>query len=226
MKPIWKWVIGILVLIVLALVGVSWYFSRNWKPIVEEKLKEVVKNSTDSLYSLTYDDLDMNVALGNVTLKNAILKADTQVYARMEAAGLAPDNRYDIQIKELKVRRFGILDVLRNKELHIKSIDLIDPHIHLTNTYHAYNDTVSVEKPKKNLYDSVKDVLKTVDVGHINIENAAFTYTKKNEEGSSDFGLKDVQVRVEDLLLSEETQGDTSRVYYTKQIEAIVPGFA
>ncbi|MBD1423832.1 AsmA family protein [Sphingobacterium chuzhouense] len=226
MKPIWKWVIGILVLIVVALAGISWYFSRNWKPIVEEKLKELVQNSTDSLYSLTYDDLDMTIALGNVTLKNAVLKADTNVYARMEAAELAPDNLYHIEIKELKVKRFGILNVLRNKELNIKSIDLTDPRIHLTNKYHAYNDTASVEKPKKSLYESVKEVFNAVNIGKIDMENAAFKYTKLADGESTDFGLDSVQIRVEDILIDENAQTDTSRLYYTKMIEAIVPGFA
>jgi len=225
MKPIWKWVIGILVLIVVALAGVSWYFSRNWKPIIEEKLKELVRNSTDSLYSLTYEDLDMTIALGNLTLKNAALKADTQVYARMEAAELAPDNLYDIEFKELKVKRFGILSVLRNRELNIKSIDLTDPRIHLTNKYHAYNDTASIEKPKKSLYENVKEVFNSVNIGRIDVENAAFKYTKLTDSQSAEFGLDSVQIRVEDILMDENSQADTSRLYYTKLIEAIVPGF-
>lgn len=225
MKPIWKWVIGILVLIVVALAGISWYLSRNWKPIVEEKLKELVKNSTDSLYSLTYEDLNMSIALGNLTLKNVILKADTQVYARMEDAELAPDNLYGIEIKELKVKRFGILNVLRNRELNIKSIDLTDPRIHLTNKYHAYNDTVSVEKPKKSLYESVKEVFNSVNIGGIDMQNAAFKYTKLGDGQSTDFGLDSVQIRVEDILIDEKAQTDTSRLYYTKLIEAIIPGF-
>src|SRR5690606_36935092 len=220
MKPIWKWVIGILVLIVVALAGVSWYLSRNWKPIVEEQLKELVKSSTDSLYRLTYEDLDMTVALGNVTLKNVLLKPDTQVYARMEAAELAPDNLYDIEIKELKVKRFGILNMLRNRELHIKSIDLTEPRIHLTNKYHAYNDTIATEKPKKSLYESIKGVLNAVNIGRIDIERAAFRLTKLNEDSvSTNFGLDSLQIRAEDILIDEHAQADTSRLYYTRSEE-------
>lgn len=226
MKPIWKWLIGILVLIVVALAGISWYFSRNWKPILEEKLKEVVINSTDSLYSLTYDDLDIKVVLGSITLKNAVLRADTQVYARMEAAELAPDNLYDVEIKELKVKRFGIMAVFTDKQLNIQSIDLTDPRIHLTNRYHAYNDTVSTEKqPKKSLYESIQDIFNAVRVGRVDVENATFKYSKLVDGQLSDFGLEHVQIRAKDILIDENAQADTSRLYYTKMIEAIVPGF-
>lgn len=225
MKPIWKWVIGILVLIIMAFVGISWYFSRNWKPIVEEKLKELVQSSTDSLYSLAYDDLDLAIGLGNVTVKNAVLKADTQVYARMEAAELAPDNLYRVDIKALKVKRFGILRLLRNKELDIRSIDLVDPQIHLTNTYHAYNDTIPVEKPQKSLYEYVKDVFTSVYIGHVDIGNAIFEYTKRADGQSTHLKVDSIQIHVEDILVDEDTQADTDRLYYTKRIEAVVPGF-
>lgn len=226
MKPIWKWVIGILVTIVVTVVGISWYLSRNWKPIVEEQLKEIVRNTTDSLYNLTFDELHMSVALGNVTLKNAVFKADTQVYARMEAAQTAPDNLYNIEVTELKVKRFGIRALLADRRLNIKSIALTDPHIHLTNKYHAYNDTIPTEnKPKKSLYESIRDVFSAVDVDRIDIENANFQYTQLADDESTDFALHNVNIQVEDVLIDPTAQTDTSRLYYTKRIEAIVPGF-
>src|SRR5690606_14668919 len=164
--------------------------------------------------------------LGNVTLKNVLLKPDTQVYARMEAAELAQDSRYDIEIKELKIKRFGILNMLSNRELHIKSIDLAEPRMYLTNKYHAYNDTIATEKPKKSLYESIKGVLNAVNIGRIDIERAAFRLTKLNEDSvSTNFGLDSLQIRAEDILIDEHAQADTSRLYYTKLIEAFIPGF-
>ena len=85
MKPVWKWIIGIIAGIMLLLVVVGWYFSRNWKPIVEDKLTELIKNSSDSLYTLKYDDLKLNVVLGNVALVNAELIPDSAVYERLVA---------------------------------------------------------------------------------------------------------------------------------------------
>ncbi|MFD2966619.1 AsmA family protein [Sphingobacterium bambusae] len=224
MKPIWKWIIGIFILLVVALSGAIWYFSRNWKPIVEEKLQEVIKNSTDSLYKLSYDKLDLNLAIGNVTLENAMLVPDSAVYAQMEAVQKAPDNLYDIRLKALKIRRFGIIDILTNRKLTIKSISLEDPAIHLTNKYHAYNDTV-VSESKKTLYESVKDVLQSVNVRDIMMENVSFKYSKLSEGKSSDFAVKDIKISVHDVLIDETSLADTSRLMYTKMVEIVVPGF-
>lgn len=224
MKPIWKWIIGIFILLVVALSGGVYYFSRNWKPIVEEKLQEVIKNSTDSLYKLNYDRLDLNVALGNVTLENASLVPDTAVYAQLENSQKAPDNLYNIRLKALKIRRFGIIDILTNRKLTIKSISLEDPEIHLTNKYHAYNDTV-VSESKKTLYESVKDVLQSVNVRDIMMDNVSFKYSKLSEGKSSDFSVKDIKISVHDVLIDETSLTDTSRLMYTKMVEIVVPGF-
>ena len=68
MKPIWKWIIGIVSAILVIILGAAWYLSNNYKPILEDKLKEIIAESSDGLYSLQYDALDLRVALGNVTL--------------------------------------------------------------------------------------------------------------------------------------------------------------
>ncbi|MFD1771723.1 hypothetical protein [Sphingobacterium suaedae] len=224
MKAIWKWVISIIVLIIVGLVGVLWYLSHNWRPLVEEKLKEVVKSSTDSLYRLTYDDLDLSVALGNVTLENVALIPDSTVYKQMEQAKTAPDNLYRIQLKSLKIKRFGIIDILTNRKLNIKSINFESPDIQLTHKYHAYNDTLP-DKPRKSLYESFKDVLTSVNVRDIQIDNIAFKYTKVEAGKSSDLALDSIQVRVHDVLIDETSLADTSRFYYTKLVEIIIPSF-
>src|SRR5690606_956290 len=58
------------------------------------------------------------------------------------------------------------------------------------------------------------------------IERAAFRLTKLNEDSvSTNFGLDSLQIRAEDILIDEHAQADTSRLYYTKLIEAFIPGF-
>ena len=225
MRPVWKWVIGILALIVVALVALSLYFSANWNPLVEKKLKELVKNSTDSLYSLSYDNLDISLALGNLTVKNAILKADTQVYAQMEAVGTAPDNLYQIELGELKVKRFNLLSVLLKKNLEVKSIALTDTRIHLQNKYHSYNDTTTVDRPKKDIYESVKEIFNSVKIAQIDVDDAGFIYTKIEDGDTTDFNLAHVHISVKDILLDESSRADSSRLYYTKQIDVMVPAF-
>lgn len=224
MKAVWKWLIGIVAFIIIALLGASWYLSRNWKPLMEDKLSEMIKNASDSLYTLTYDDLDVNFALGNVTLKNVLLSADSNVYAQLESIKKAPDNRYNIKMSALKIKRFGIMDILRSRKLTINSIALESPEVEITNKYHAYNDTLSNE-PKKTLYESVKDVLSSVNVEDVTVDQVQMKYVKLDNGKSSEFSLKDVRVRVHDILIDETSASDSTRFYHTKMVEVDLPGF-
>ncbi|WP_392470415.1 hypothetical protein ACF3OC_18600 [Sphingobacterium cellulitidis] len=224
MKPIWKWIIGIVVVIIVAIIGVGWYYSRNWKPIVETKLKETVTNATNGLYSLKYDDLDLNVALGNVTLKNAELIPDSAVYKRMVLSKEAPNSRYHIKLSALKVRRFSIWDVIKNRKLYIKEINFDSPDIHMISERHAYNDTIQ-PKQSKTLYDNIKDVFSSINVRDIHIDNIKFKFSKIEEGKSSDIELDSIGIKVHDILVDQASIHDTTRLFYTKMVEVDVPKF-
>lgn len=224
MKPIWKWIIGILAFLILAILGIGWYYSRNWKPIVETKLKETVSKATDGLYSLRYDDLDLNVALGNVTLKNAELIPDSAVYRQMALSKEAPNSRYHIKLAALKVRRFNIWDVIKNRKLYIKEINFDSPDIHMISERHAYNDTIQ-PKQSKTLYDNIKDVFSSINVRDINIDNVKFKFSKIEEGKSSDILLDSIGIKVHDILVDQASIHDTTRLFYTKMVEVEVPKF-
>jgi len=84
MKPIWKWVIGIVVTLLILVVAGAWYLSRHWKPILDAQIKEAVMRSTDSLYVIGYDDLNFNLITGNASLKGFRLTVDSGRYAELE----------------------------------------------------------------------------------------------------------------------------------------------
>ena len=224
MKPIWKWIIGIIAVLILAILGIGWYYSRNWKPIVETKLKETVSKATDGLYTLKYDDLDLNVALGNVTLKNAELTPDSAVYRQMVLSKEAPNSRYHIKLAALKVRRFNIWDVIKNRKLYIKEINFDSPDIHMISERHAYNDTIQ-PKQSKTLYDNIKDVFSSINVRDINIDNIKFKFSKIEEGKSSDILLDSIGIKVHDILVDQASIHDTTRLFYTKMVEVEVPKF-
>ncbi len=224
MKQVWKWIIGIVLFVVLVIVCLTWYYSRNWQPIVEAKLKEVVHNSTDGLYTLKYNRLDLNIALGNATLHGVELIPDSAVYQKMILRKIAPNNRYHIEINQLKVRRFSLKDALSDKKLNIKTISFEKPEIHLISEYHTFNDTIA-EKPPKTLYESIKDMFTSVNVKDVNIDDIQFKYSKIEEGKSSDIDLDKVNIHVHDVLVDETSVSDTTRLFYTKMVEVRIPSF-
>lgn len=224
MKPVWKWILSIIAFLLLAAAGATWYFTAHWKPILETKIKELVMQSSDSLYTLSYDDLDLNITLGHITIKNLKITPDTAVYRQLEQAKKAADNRYAISVKLFKVNGVKIRDIIFNKELSVKSIKLDQPDFNIVNTYHAYNDTISNE-PKKSFYEKMKDNLQAIAVEDIYLDSINMKYTQVQQGVKQDYTLRKVNLHVQDILVDSLSSADSSRFYHTKMIAISIPGF-
>lgn len=224
MKPLWKWIIGVLLLLVIAVFATGWYFNRNWKPLVAQKLEETVHEATHGLYSLHYDDLELNVTLGNATLRGAELIPDSVVYRQMVQAKQAPNTRYHIKVASLDVQRFNIWDIVKNRTLYIRKITFDAPDIHMISERHAYNDTLQTDD-SRTLYDNIKDVLNAVNVRDIEVDNVNFKFSQIQDGQSSDLTLDSVGIQIHDVLVDETSIHDSSRFFYTKRVEIVVPGF-
>src|SRR5690606_39914492 len=101
-----------------------------------------------------------------------------------------------------------------------------DPCLKIASISHAYNDTLSTREHKKRLYESVKNVFHAIHIGQVDIENAAFHYSKAGKDHQQTaFGLDSVRIQIADIQVDENSHTDTTRLYYTKRVEAFVPGF-
>ncbi|MGH2622603.1 MAG: hypothetical protein ACRDE7_02970, partial [Sphingobacterium sp.] len=224
MRPIWKWVIGVFAVLLIALLVGSWYLSRNWKPMVETKLKETVKESTSGLYELKYDNLDLNVALGNVTLVGAELIPDSNVYRQMVQQQTAPNSQFHIKLAALNIKRFSLWDVLMNRRLYIKNISFDSPEVHMISERHPFQDSTRKKAPKS-LYDNIKDVFSSINVRNVEMENIKFKFTKIENGKSSDLQVDSVRLKLQDILVDQTSIHDSTRIYFTKLVEIKVPGF-
>ena len=224
MKPIWKWIIGVFAVLLIALLGLGWYLNRNWKPMVEAKLKETVSTSTSGLYQLKLDDLDLNVTLGNVTLIGAELIPDSTVYQQMVQQKIAPNSRFHIKLAALNIRRFSLWDVLMNRRLYIKNISFDSPEVHMMSERHDFNDSTK-QDTSKSLYDNIKEVFSSINVREVKMENIKFKYSKIENGKSSDLQIDSVRLKLQDILVDQTSIHDSTRIYYTKLVEINVPGF-
>src|SRR5690606_32175536 len=94
MKPVWKWAIGIVAGLILLLLSSAWYLGNRWKAMVDSRLQEAVVNVTDSLYRITYIDIDFSLLTGNASLTGVRLTLYSAVYERREQQELAADLTY------------------------------------------------------------------------------------------------------------------------------------
>ncbi|GAA4805000.1 hypothetical protein GCM10023231_37690 [Olivibacter ginsenosidimutans] len=218
MKPFWKWIIGVFVTLLLVLSVGVWYLGNHWRPLLNEKLHELVLSSSDSLYRVEYDDMDFNLVTGHAYLNHFKLIPDTAVYHRLKQQQKAPDNLYAVTVSRLEIKNFHPKNIYTQRKLNIDQITIQNPDIQVINENQPYNDTIAT-KDKKTLYQKIDKVLNELTVDHIAFENVNVTYSNRNEQLEKTTRLKNVNINVTNLRVDSASQYDSLRFYNAKAVD-------
>lgn len=219
----WKWIGGILLLIIIVWT-IGGYYVGTWKPKIKAKLEEAVQQSSKGLYALTYDDMDLHILTGSVRVKNAELISDSTVYHEQVASKTAPDNRFHIKLESLEMKGISLWSALIHKKLLIKHVILSGADLLVRNESHAYNDTVKRDSATS-LYDRIKDTFKSVQVGEVSLDRFNIVYSKTESGNTNEIKVDSAQFRFHDILVNENSAQDSTRLYYFKAVQIDVPKF-
>lgn len=215
------WLVVFLTLLFIGIVG-AFVLVAKWKPVLSQKLKDGVYNSSYHLYKLDFTDISLNILTGSATLYEVSLIPDTAVYHQMKALRVAPANIFQVKLKKLQINRLALIAAYFKKTIEVKSIILDNPSINMIH----YNvkkrpDTV---KEDKNLYQLISNKFKSIDITAIKIIDADFDYIN-GDNSRKLHAVKHLSINVNDFLLDSLSQFDTTRYYYAKDIGFELTGY-
>ena len=206
------------------IIGGAGYYLYNrfiaddkWKPLLQQQLKDMVLNSSDSLYRIEYSDFDLNLSSGNATLSDFKLIPDSAVYEKLVALKKAPDNLFILGVKKLTIKNVGAKKAWQEKILEISHIGIDKPSLTIINKRYAFNDTVKVGKPKTP-YQIIKKVFKRLKIDSIALNDISVNYINKSNLVTKQTALKHLDISISNILIDSLSAIDTSRFYYTKGV--------
>lgn len=211
------------VLVVITIVGVL-CINSILAPKLSAKLKEAVLKGTDSLYTINYSDLDLNVLQGKAVLYDISFKADTAVFHRLKKRGKAPDKLYELHVKRLVISGAHAFELYFKKKLNIGRITLNSPEV-IINKY-SDKDTDTAKKDKRTLYQKLSKSLKLVHVGEILLTDIHYKQSNYTGPKVAVSQLKEMDVKATDLLIDSATQTDTSRFLYCKDVNTELKNYS
>lgn len=220
----WK-SITLIVLILLVLVsGIAVYLNYHWKPILLQRIKSAIAVSTDELYRIDFDDINVNFVSGKVTIENIRFIPDKVVYEKMKLEGTAPSHVYSVEIAELILRRIQPWKVYFQNKLEINSIEISSPVLNVTFTDLKRKNT-SERGKSLTAYQYLSPYLKSLKIGSVIFRDADFKYVDVANNNYKATALKGLYVKISDILIDSTSQFDRSRLYYTKDIFAELLGY-
>lgn len=226
MQPRYKkwlfWILGIGAGLFLLGLLLSWWLPISFKDKLDSALKESVVNASDSLYQISYDDIDLNIPLGNAEVRGVKITPDSTVYKTLLHAKKAPNDRFDLQAERVRLTGVSLWRLLFFKSLNMDGVLINRPVAHIIHDPKDYNKN----KPKKSPYELISKVLNSVRIDKISLDNVDFTYEDRQDASKEPqkSELKKLYLDVKDFLLDAESEKDTSRLFFSDNIELKAEG--
>lgn len=180
------------------------------RPLFIERLQLLLKKSSGGLYNLSVGDLKVDVLSSKISLHDVRVLPDTKAMDTLKAAGLLPGDVYTVRFKDLIIEGVNLDDAVSSKTMDYKRVKLVNPVIEI--------DHRKANKTPKSNEDFSQRFLKEmqklsiakleIDGGNIVVHDKQKGSTKK---------LADVQVRMNDILLDENTRKEKDRFLFAKE---------
>lgn len=204
--------------VVLLVSTAAFLINRYWSPIVSEKLKEIVKNSTDSLYQVNFKEARLHIINGQIVIHDITLKVDSAVYLKMKAAHTAPNNIYALHVKKIVISNIHPFNLYFNNKLHVGKIVFSAPELNILYQLNHAKDTVV--KDKQTLYQQISSSLRSIRIDKIMLNDVVLHYEDRKAAKPVITDLKDLNLSASDLLIDYATQFDKTRFLYCREMDA------
>ena len=210
-----KLLIAVSILLVIA-TGAYFYLRYNklqdFEPDLKTKLNKMVQQASNGLYHLETEGLETDIIGRKITLKHAHLRPDTSVYAQLEKAERAPNDLFDVKLKDLVINDVDISDLVTSREINLRKLFINQPVI---TVWHKKQPYKLPEDSSRTIFQHIQKELKNIRIDSIILNDIDLIYknvTKKKEER-----LLNVKVFMQRFLIDSATQFDQQRFLFAQE---------
>ncbi|WP_316777285.1 hypothetical protein [Pedobacter antarcticus] len=212
-----KWiVVGLFLLFALA-DAASWLLAARMRPVITRELKDLVLNSTDSLYSVKFSRVNTNFLFGNASVTDVEIIPDTVIYNKLARLKRAPNNTYAVTVKKLTIRNFHPYQLWKGQRLRVDQLLFEHPRVVMTNKQLEFNED-RPPRPYKSPYAYISKFLKEISVQSIDLKDISFSYVNRNGDVPVTDSLSKLNVSLKDWLIDAGSATDPQRFYLLKDV--------
>ncbi|ADY54102.1 hypothetical protein Pedsa_3573 [Pseudopedobacter saltans DSM 12145] len=195
----------------------------RWKPILTKTIQNTVLEVSDNLYQVKFADISLNLFTGSVYFKKLEIKADSNVYRGMIKKGIAPENIFNLKIKELTIKNIKPLKVYLKRYLDVKEIRILEPELIIT--YTRLRNKLNKRIDNRTTYEKIKNTLKSAKLENLKLNEIEFTYIDQSLQKPEITKINRVSINVTDILIDSISQFDSTRIFHSKDINVVLNDF-
>lgn len=205
-------VAGILILLTL---GTGWYLNQHWNKLLKRELQGYVSDLSDSLYTVKFKDLHLDVLSGSITIDKASMTADSLVYQRLLTQQKAPAEIYTISVDRLELRYFKPWRYFFGKDLSAGILTVSGPSVIM-----EQNATVKDTSAPRTAYQNISAKMKSIFIGKLVLDSTNFKYIFTRKDSSRVIHqFHNLRIRINDFLIDSVALNDPTRFLYARNYE-------
>jgi hypothetical protein len=197
----------ILITFLLLLLVIFFGINSYVEGIVKNKIDTQLNKNPNSLYHISYEDLDINILTGSLSIKNVLIQPSDSA-KQMIKSGLLR-SIVSTHVEFFKVKRLKIFDFITDKNVDISKVIVEN-----TKTEYLVNPEVV---PKASLWEKHKkkrkgasgklfsDVLNRVNIGDFEFKNATFLLANYEHTDEYLFEIDSLTIIVKDVYMDSST---------------------
>ena len=218
-----KWAASIFLVFLLLLVGAAWYINKQWKPLLGSALKNTVIDATDSLYTVDFSDIRLNIITGGVAIDSIQLRPNLAIYKKLIAKRVAPENLIDLSVEKLVLKNVNPLKVYKYKKLDIGAIVINAPSLSVF--YTKLRGQIIKKEDNRTAYQRIKKLLTELKISSLFLADVRFKYVDYTYKNPKITIIDKVNIRLNNILINETSALDSNRIFTAKDVIAEISDY-
>ena len=206
---------GILLILVIAVTLAIVYWNAIKKQLIRDQVKSKVREKTERLYNIHYDNMELNEVGGNLSISNLTLQYDSARYLVMKEKKDEPPMLFRIEIPSITVTGIQTPKALLTQEIVGGKLQINRPVIEILYTHGGKNASRRV--PQEEVYKQILGELERIKIDTLLIVGAQII-TKNMQTGKQELQLMDTHMELRDVAIDSVASRDSSRILFSKQL--------
>lgn len=180
---------------------------------VGDYLKDRVRTSSDNVYSLNFDDLDLNLFSGSASINNLQLTADTTAFSQTTSPQpKPPQTLIKGTVGEVEISGINLLAATLGKKLSIGRISIRRPHLtFIRNPRKIQADSSRFSSLDSTIYAAISGRYQSLEIDEVTLYNGTTLLIESSDTLSV---LHDLNLNLNDIEI-DSSSAHSGRLFLT-----------
>jgi len=208
-------IIGFIVLLGIIAVGLVGWNLYKYK-FIKGKVKDAVYQQSNGLYTIRYDDMQLDEVGGNLHVTNLQVIPDTARYRQLITDKKNPPLLLSLLVPELTITGVKTADIMVNKKVSGRTLSIENATV-LFYYARSYPDS-SKEATRQEMYQQLLGNLNLIKVDSVQVNHVALSFVDIRRQETS-IEASNISVHLQDVLIDSLHRNDSTRFFFAKKIQ-------